>query len=72
MEDKYTVADFISELFLGKPNDTLKFVLETEDGNMVELNFDSVRHNPNGRMFVFKEEPCCKEWRELISGDDGK
>lgn len=56
MEDNYTVADFISELFLGKPNDTLKFVLETEDGNIVELDFDSVRHNPNGRMFVFMEK----------------
>lgn len=56
MEDNYTVADFIAELFLGKPNDSLKFVLETEDGNMVELNFDSVRHNPNGRMFVFMEK----------------
>lgn len=56
MEDKYTVADFISELFYAKPNDTLKFVLETEDGNMVELDFDSVRHNPNGRMFVFMEK----------------
>lgn len=72
MGEKYTVADFISELFYGKPNDTLKFVLETEDGNMVELNFDSVRHNPKGRMFVFKEEQSCKEWRELTSGDDGK
>lgn len=56
MEDKYTVADFISELFFAKPNDTLKFVLETEDGNMVELDFDSVRHNPNGRIFVFMEK----------------
>ena len=72
MEEKYTVADFISELFYGKPNDTLKFVLETEDGNMIELNFDSVSHNPKGRMFVFKEEQSCKEWRELINGDDGK
>lgn len=72
MADKYTVADFISELFYGKPNDTLKFVLETEDGNMIELDFDSVRHNTKGRMFVFKEEQSCKEWRELASGDDGK
>lgn len=55
MEDKYTVTDFISELFYAKPNDTLKFVLETEDG-MVELEFDSVRHNPNGRIFVFMEK----------------
>ncbi len=56
MEDNYTVADFISELFYAKPNDTLKFVLETEDGNMVELDFDSVKHNPNGRMFVFMKK----------------
>lgn len=70
MEDKYRVGDFVSELFLSKVDETLLFMLEDADGNLIELEFDDSRRTGTGRMFVFKENGT--RWKKLRNIDDGK
>lgn len=72
MGEKYTVGDFLAELFFSKLDSDLKFEIEDENGNRMDVEFVKNEQHGRKRVFVFKETETSKIWRELAYGNDGK